>query len=68
MGIKVKWNSKIHLQLTDIYMNSEDNISCYDGCKEMAYDHFENNYEDAIKTIQNERGNNENKRKIQTTQ
>ena len=55
MGIKVEWNSKIHLQLTDIYMNAEDNISCYDGCKEMEYDHFENNYEDAIKTIEKEK-------------
>ena len=51
MKNKIEWNSKLHLQLDDVYMNAEDNISCYNGCKEMAYDHFENDYKDAIKTI-----------------
>ena len=51
MKNKIEWNSKLHLQLADVYMNAEDNISCYNGCKEMAYDHFENDYKDAIKTI-----------------
>ena len=50
---KIEWNSKKHLQLANIYMNASDNISCYDGCKEMALLHFENNYNDAVKIIKN---------------
>ena len=48
---KIEWNSKEHLKLADIYMDADGNESCYDGCKEMAMDAFENDYEDAIKTI-----------------
>jgi hypothetical protein len=49
---KIEWNNKLHLQLADVYMSVEDNISCYDGCKEMAIDHFENNFKDAMQIIE----------------
>ena len=55
----VNWKSEDHLKLANIYMNAEDNISCYDGCKEMAIDHFENDYEDAIQTIKKEKNKKE---------
>ena len=56
MKNKIEWNSKLHLQLADVYMNAEDNISCYNGCKEMAYAHFENDYKAAINTIKKKEG------------
>ena len=56
---KIAWNSKKHLELANIYMEAGDNISCYDGCKEMAKDHFENDYKDAIKTIKKHKQNEE---------
>ena len=34
----INWLSEDHLKLADIYMDAEDNISCFDGCKEMAMD------------------------------
>ena len=51
MKTKVEWNSELHLQLADVFMNAEDNISCYDGCKQMAMDLFEYDYRQAIQSI-----------------
>ena len=56
MKTRVEWNSKLHLQLADVFMNTEDNISCYDGCKQMAMDLFEYDYRQAIKLIIKEKG------------
>ena len=48
---EIVWNSGWHLALANIYMDAEDNISCYDGCKEMARDLFDGDPKEAIKMI-----------------
>ena len=58
----IEWCSDQHLELANIYMDAEDNISCYDGCKEMSMDHLNNNYKDAIKTIKKNREKNKNQK------
>ena len=52
MGIK--WNSEKHLKLANIYMNAEDNISCFDGCKEMAFNLITNNPKEAERLLLND--------------
>tara|TARA_R100000656_G_scaffold36130_1_gene30878 strand:+ start:301 stop:507 length:207 start_codon:yes stop_codon:yes gene_type:complete len=51
---EIVWNSFWHFTLADVYMDATDNISCYDGCKEMARDLFDGDPEKAIKIIKKE--------------
>ena len=50
----VNWKSEDHLKLADIYMDAEDNISCFDGCKEMAFNLMTNEPKEAERLLQYE--------------
>ena len=50
----VNWKSEDHLKLANIYMEAEDNISCYDGCKEMAFDLMTNDPKEAERLLKDE--------------
>ena len=50
----VNWKSEDHLKLANIYMEAEDNISCFDGCKEMAFDLMTNEPKEAERLLKDE--------------
>ena len=51
--LDIKWNSNNHLELAEIFMKAEDNISSFDGCKEMAMDLMKQDPEEAKELLKN---------------
>ena len=49
--LNIKWKSKDHIKLADIYMNAPDNISCYNGCLECSFQLMKENPEEVIKIL-----------------
>ena len=50
----VNRKSEDHVKLADNYMDAEDNISCFDGCKEMAFNLMTNEPKEAERLLQYE--------------
>ena len=51
--LDIEWNSNDHLKLAEIFMEAKDNISSFDGCKEMAMDLMEQDLEEAKELLKN---------------
>tara|TARA_R100000655_G_C2895818_1_gene177906 strand:- start:112 stop:312 length:201 start_codon:yes stop_codon:yes gene_type:complete len=49
--INIGWNDDDHLKIAEIIMEAEDNISCFDGCKEMAKDLFQQDPKEVQKLL-----------------
>ena len=52
---EIEWCGDLHLELADIYMDADDNESGYDACQEMALNHFERDFDDAMSIIKEDR-------------
>ena len=53
--LNVEWKSKDHIKLANIYMSVPDNISCYDGCLELAFQLMSEDPKEAIKLLGNKK-------------
>ena len=49
--LNIEWKSEDHIKLADIYMDAEDNISCYDGCLESSFQLIKESPEEAIEML-----------------
>ncbi len=52
---EIEWGNDLHLELADIYMDADDNESCYEGCKEIAFNDFERDFDVAMSIIKEDR-------------
>ena len=51
--LDIEWNSNSHLELAEIFMEAKDNISSFDGCKEMAMDLMKQDPKEAKELLKN---------------
>ena len=51
--LDIEWNSNSHLEIAEIFMEAKDNISSFDGCKEMAMDLMKQDPKEAKELLKN---------------
>jgi len=47
----IEWKSEDHIKLADIYMDTPDNISCWDGCLQSSFEFMKQNTKEAIELL-----------------
>ena len=52
----IEWKSEDHIKLANMHMDAPDNISCWDGCLESAFEIMKDDPEYAIELLGNKNG------------